>query len=601
MEESTIEMITELKKFPPPFNFYRFILKSDHFHFGLWPENCPDLSMEDAQHQMFEFLVSFFPEPPATVLDVGCGLGYSASLLAAKGYRVVAIDTVNEFIEYANKKYGTEGVTFRVAHFLSSTDDEIFREAHYDVVLFQESTQYLSPLDSVFKKARWLLKEKGLLVIGDEVCYDLRIRGETAVHPQKDYIIGFSENGFRIMENIDLTERVIKTCDFIIESFEKRFNEIVSYLVDKEAAERLSFYIRGWKNQKIWYSERKMGYEVFVAKRDKYFIRSYSEGDEEQILPMFREVFRTQRTLEHWYWKFRDNPYGSHRIAVTFSEDGRLVAHYAGYPVPFYFTEGKTREFISYQIGDTMTHPSVRRIGLGKTGILARTANYFYARFCRDIVPLFYGFNTGHIRELGKRYLGYVYIDPIPYWILDLPNKRLRPLTFLQRFLSGFRVAQVEYTDSGWDKFFDRVRDSYVLLVRRDARYVKWRYLDCPDRLHRVFAVYKRGRIVGWAVFSRRQERLIWGDALFDRKHPEAISILLAEVLNYPEFNGVTSIEGWFSMHPSWWSEWLKNLGFILTKEPNNLYPGFRIFSEEITLEILAKYFYFTMGDSDLF
>jgi 2-polyprenyl-3-methyl-5-hydroxy-6-metoxy-1,4-benzoquinol methylase len=192
---------------PEPFNLYRLILDSDHLHFGFWPENFPNLTLEEAQERMFERLFVHFPDPPATVLDVGCGLGLSAYNLSQKGYHVTAISPSEVLINYAQKNYGKGNIDFHVAGFLDNNDSDLMSKK-YDVILFQESLQYLNPLDSIFKKARSLLKPKGSVIIGDEICQDKSIKKETAVHLLKDVVTGLFENGFRITVNEQIGKNV---------------------------------------------------------------------------------------------------------------------------------------------------------------------------------------------------------------------------------------------------------------------------------------------------------------------------------------------------------------------------------------------------------
>jgi hypothetical protein len=51
-------------------------------------------------------------KPGSFVIDVGCGIGYGASILAAAGMRVLAIDVDAETIAYAKAHYGHENITF---------------------------------------------------------------------------------------------------------------------------------------------------------------------------------------------------------------------------------------------------------------------------------------------------------------------------------------------------------------------------------------------------------------------------------------------------------------------------------------------------------
>jgi SAM-dependent methyltransferase len=575
------------------------IANIDHLHFGLWPDGTAGHPFEEALQNMFDRLVSSLPEPPAKILNVGCGLGHCAHSLDSRGYVVTAIDTSHELIEYARQQYGSNGADFRVADYFDS-NESIFAKGSYDALFFQESLQYLQPLDEVMRKARYLLKDRGTIIIADEVCYDRTIRAETALHMATDIYTALSENGFRITENQQIGEQVLPTWDFVINSstpFDQALQNHHPGTFLKTCEERKIRYIRG-----------QCGYEVFVAKKDPFLIRGYQEGDEHKILPMFNEVFRTNRSMAHWYWKFRDNPYGSHRISVGVSDDDGIVSQYAGYPVPFCSTiEGGTSPkcFMTLQAGDTFTSPKVRRIGLGKTGLLARTTFYYYAKFLEGFVPFAYGFNTAKIKKLGERYLGYSFGDPVLFWVKNLSQGPIKGPGSFSRIFSGFAVEKIQSVDEEWDDLFHRVCPAYAFLVKRDAAYVKWRYLDCPDKDYNVFTIRKRGTLVGWSVFILKDNRLLWGDALFDNRHPRAVSYLIWYVLK-EYFSRVEAIEAWFSRKPDWWVNHIKTLGFLSTREPNGLTLCYRIFrNDELATgsigEKLRDRFYYTWGDSDLF
>lgn len=521
--------------------------------------------------------------------------------LSQKGYRVTAIAPSPELIQYAQQTYGGNGVEFKALGFFDE-HDVVFSQERYDVLLFQESAQYLSPLDAVMKKSHRLLKDNGFLIICDEVCYDKSIRPETAVHPANDFIIALAEQGFRISEHTKIGKNVFPTHDFVISELEKFKAKIKACKGDKGPEENIDFYINGWRKQKDWSIQGKTGYEIFVARRDSFSVKPYAAGDESTILSSFNGVFGVQRTMEHWYWKFRDAPYGSYNISEAFSENGDLVAHYAGYPVPFYCTiPGTPETFLSLQIGDTFTRPEVRHVGRRKTSMLSRTAQHFYARYC-DAVPFAYGFNTGTIKKLGERFLGYQYIDPVPYRVKEIILPSLLRCSFLKQVFSRYRVRMIHSFDNTFDSLFERAAMSYNFLVKRESRYLTWRYRDCPDKDYLMLSVHNTmGRLIGWSVFLLKDKKLLWGDALFDREYPDATEYLLTHLLSLPQCKGIERIEGWFSRNPVWWNEILDQLGFNNTNEPNNLFPGFYMVSDQDFLTKLQGCFYYTMGDSDLF
>lgn len=595
MDRSQVPPMPEL---PEPFGLYRRILGVSHLHFGLWPPDEPGLSLEHAQQRMFELLLEFFPGPPAAVLDVGCGLGLSAELLAQRGYQVTAIALSREMIEYARRTYPGTRVDFRALDFFDS-DESIFAARRYNVILFQESAQYLRSLLDALKKAHWLLDDRGVVILSDEVCRDPAIEPMTAVHASSAITCSLLEAGYRIVEQRKLDTAVQPTCDRVIEAFSAR---AAAHAQPPSRAEddSLRFYLEGWKKQKDWHTSGRMGYEVFVGKKDRFVVQSYVPGDEEEILRLFKEVFHADRTEAHWQWKFRDNPWGSYKVSCARSGEGELVAHFAGYPIRFFSAVGGVREFLGFQLGDTMTRPSARRVGLGTTALLARTFTHFSARFSRE-ADFFYGFNTGHIKKFGTRYLGYEYLGPVSFRV-GTPARRPRSLTWaLGKLLSGFRVAEVRELDEEWELFFERVAASYGFLVRRDRQYVQWRYLDCPDRVHRLLAVRRWGRLVGWAVFTARGSCLRWGDGLFDCRYPEAVAALLREAVTRT-FPGVDRIECWFSTNPGWWSELLDRNGFVETPEPSDLHVAFLPFDRKaLEASGVRDRLYYTMGDSDLF
>lgn len=333
---------------------------------------------------------------------------------------------------------------------------------------------------------------------------------------------------------------------------------------------------------------------------DEIVVRGYREGDEALILPLFREVFQTERTLDHWRWKFKDNPYGNGKIAEAFTSDGVLAGQYAGYAVPFHCSTGGGKDFISHQIGDIMTASLFRKRGLGGESILNRNIAYFHHKFCIGQVPFNYGFITGKHQKIGEQYLSYQTVSPVSYHVLDLSRTRVKRISRFKEIASGLSVERVTDIGPEYDRFFQKVSGDYRLLVKRDASYLRWRYLACPDRVHRFFAVRRFGKLIGWGVFSVRGDILIWGDALFQRKNAGAVSYMLEHVLKDQDAV-VRRIEGWFSSVPGWWTQVLCDAQFEAMPEPNGIVCDVSLFDDRFTPAFLRDHFYFAMGDSDLF
>jgi hypothetical protein len=324
---------------------------------------------------------------------------------------------------------------------------------------------------------------------------------------------------------------------------------------------------------------------------ERFTTRPFRDGDETAILELFARSFHLPRTRAHFDWKFRRDPFGAERISLTFDGEERLVGHYAAYAVPF--RDGE-RDLIAHQIGDTMTDVAVRHVGRGPSSILGRTALHFYETFCDGKVAFNYGFNVANIQRFSLKFLRSDRVEPVTYRV----RGPLSPISRLARWPRGYQLELVTSIGAELDELFARVAPAYSFLVRRDAAYLRWRYLERPDAAYVLVAIRKWRRLVGWIVFRIRENRFSWGDALFDPRHEDAVEVMLRHVVpSYP----VESIEAWFPPRPAWFDAVLKRLGFETRHEPQSLALMCVPWTMADATEAMRERLYYTMGDSDLF
>ena len=323
--------------------------------------------------------------------------------------------------------------------------------------------------------------------------------------------------------------------------------------------------------------------------------RPYEKGDETQILAMFKSVFRAQRSLEHWNWKYRDNPLGGGMITLAETDEGRLIGHYAAYPLPMHVSH-PGQSFTTIHGGDVMTSPSARRIGVGPTSVLAQMTTHFYNRFLCGNFSWGFGFNTGKKRVMGSRYTGYRYLPEAPFY-----NTPVNALQLTQGDATKFTVRRIQEPTEELDHLFNRVADDYRILIERKARYLDWRYLSCPDKKHFMYGVWKDERLCGWGVFAKTGDGLFWGDALFERDEVVAATSSLLKFVLREHALDVGFIKGWFSPVPKWWTRVLLQLGLVREPEPDALAPMVMRFDSKFSMEEIEQNFYYTKGDSDLF
>jgi hypothetical protein len=325
-------------------------------------------------------------------------------------------------------------------------------------------------------------------------------------------------------------------------------------------------------------------------------VRAWRRGDETPILDLFARSFpHAPVSREQWQWKYERNPIGACRITVAVDDEARVVGHYAAYPVMF--REGG-RDVLAQQVGDTMTDVSVRHLGRGPTSILGRMAAHFYETYCEGQVAFNYGFNVDNIQRFSIRFLRSERVEPVTYRVRDLAAHPLRPLRRAERWMGGWQLELVSSVGDEFDDLFRRAAPHYGFLLRRDAGYLRWRYFEPPNAPYIMVAVRKWRRLVGWIVFRIRDRRLTLGDALFDRRWPQAFELALRGVVpSYP----VDAIEGWLTKRPAWWDALLHETQFDERPEPQDLSLMCVPFAMPDAVAKMRAALYYTWGDSDLF
>jgi glycosyltransferase involved in cell wall biosynthesis/ubiquinone/menaquinone biosynthesis C-methylase UbiE len=110
----------------------------------------------------FEERLGELAQPPATVLDFGCGTGNLAGHLSACGYALSACDISSKMVEWARKsKHGTSAAW----HVLPAAWRELpFASNTFDAIVASSVFEYLTSIDMTLAEFRRILKPGGFLI-----------------------------------------------------------------------------------------------------------------------------------------------------------------------------------------------------------------------------------------------------------------------------------------------------------------------------------------------------------------------------------------------------------------------------------------------------
>lgn len=335
------------------------------------------------------------------------------------------------------------------------------------------------------------------------------------------------------------------------------------------------------------------------AERRPWSIRGYRPGDEIQIVGLFQRVFGHARSLAHWRWKFMDNPEGA-QICLAVTDTGEVIGQYTGIPVRV-TVDGQMCTFS--QAVDVMVDAGYRR-GLKKPGVCAGLFERFTDTYGgEDRVAVLWGYATPEHLRIGQRLLGYVFL----HWVMKLVRSvdTASHPTPRQRITDAWRRIQcpiypVDRFDAGVDHLWEQCRSELRVATIRDARYLNWRYADCPDVKYRLLMA---GGTLGTRPLGMAVLRLGVGDQpvaclmdwLVPWRNTAAADRLLQRSFQEAELAGMKELHAWFPPS-SLWYRYLLNKGF---QPVGTACMTVRQFTQTVSLELLNTHWYYTMGDSD--
>lgn len=328
-------------------------------------------------------------------------------------------------------------------------------------------------------------------------------------------------------------------------------------------------------------------------------IRLYRPGDEVQIVGLFHRVFGQTRSLAHWRWKFSGNPEGA-QICLAVTDTGEIIGQYAGIPVRV-IVDGQT--FTFSQAIDSMIDPRYRR-GLKKPGIFARLFERFAEVYGGEgRVAILWGYTTPEHLRIGQRLFGYVVLHQVMKLIRSVGSAPGQsPRQQMKGLWGGVRypIRRVDRFDGRVDDLWERCRPELRAATIRDARYLNWRYADCPDVRYQILSA---GGAFGMPIQGVAVLRLGWMDqpvaCLMDWLVPSAArdvaDRLLERSLEDARLAGMKELHAWFPPSSAWY-RFLIDKGFQAVEVAC---MTVRAFTPAVPLELLNTHWYYTMGDSD--
>jgi SAM-dependent methyltransferase len=107
-------------------------------------------------------IMQLLPQPPARVLDLGCGTGWTSTFLALRGYEVVGQDIAPDMLALARenaKRYATANLQF-----VEGDYEDLGFENEFDAAMFYDCLHHCDDEAAALKAVHRALKPGGILV-----------------------------------------------------------------------------------------------------------------------------------------------------------------------------------------------------------------------------------------------------------------------------------------------------------------------------------------------------------------------------------------------------------------------------------------------------
>jgi SAM-dependent methyltransferase len=472
----------QYQQFSFPLNVYAYLQfldqgRVDYLHFGLF--RGAERNLPAAQSYSTELILERLPEPPCRILEVGVGLGTTSALLAARGYQVHGIGPDPQQIECARQRAGGQA-RFSCVRF----EDFPSEGQEFELLLFQESAQYIDPL-LLFSRAAALLGEDGSLLILDEFALRRTEPGLENLHLLGDLIALGERFGFELAESLDLSAAATPTVAYLLQATTEHRQRLLSDL-DLPAGD-LDQLDASNRRYLAKYQAGRFGYALLrfrKKQRPNWLLREVREPDRQQFQELFRRVFKEEMAADYWSWKYA----AGRGDAIGAWREGRLVGHYGGLRREILF---RGQAATAVQSCDVMADAKERG-GMTRKGPFFLAATTFFERYIGYGKKYLIGFGFPNARAMRvAAHLGfYQPVDRISQIRWPGCGERFswRNRALLVTLDAGPEVQ--EQLNLLWRQMAADLPESLVGV--RDWAYLRRRYLCCPGKAYQIILIRRR-------------------------------------------------------------------------------------------------------------
>lgn len=362
-----------------------------------------------------------------------------------------------------------------------------------------------------------------------------------------------------------------------------------------------------------------------------YIIRLYQPGDEEGIVHLLESVFNgwphfdlSCSPLEHWRWKYQDNPLKLKAVALCVS-DNEIIGCDHGYYVNLKMGK-KIR--LCQQGADSAIHKDLR--GKGVYSRVNAEKNELMYKLNTDCT--YWATNVPVLKKMQKNREYPSFPQPVIFmvriqdvslhlkmntnisnpWLKDIGfnivkmiNRARTKLSSSTIYSKDYSIYQIKKFDNRINTFWDNIKEYYNFIVERNKDYLNWRYCDIRGGNYIVKQIEAEDNILGYSVLRVNRYRKEYPegyivDLITLPQRPDIVNILIEDAIKYFNNKSINIIYSWIiKKHP--YEGMFNNYAFINSRKRINVgYRLLNIKNEVMEFQTsLPEHLHLHIGDTD--
>lgn len=314
-------------------------------------------------------------------------------------------------------------------------------------------------------------------------------------------------------------------------------------------------------------------------------VKNFKNGNMEEILLLFKDVYGRELSKKYWIWRYHENLIQKKYIKLMWDEDKDILAgHYALFPVDLKIGSDIKKTGFSMT---TMTSSQY-----GKLGVFSNLANSLYNDVYNEL-EIIWGFPNHNSKHGFVKHLGWQLLADIPMYELCV--------NILKEAKVNSYISHISSFSFDYDGFFEEVSQSCNIIIKKDAKYLNWRYVYNSENKYYIIEYRKQDQLMGFCVYKLYcNNNLLNGYIVDILSLVEGVftSLIMASV---QQLKTMCAQNVYIWMNDAFYLNALLNLGFQKTDRITHF--GCRLNTENEFKTNIYNYnnWHLMMGDSDVF